>query len=197
MPELSIRPAEFADLDALYDVCLRTGAAGADATGRYADGDLLGHVYVGPYVLLESGFGLVLTVEAAVVGYALATADTTAFEAEAADAWWPALRRRYPLPGAGNDAELVALIHDPPTAARDVVGEFPAHLHIDVLPEAQGLGAGRRLMEAVEAELGGRGASGVHLGVDPANTRAQAFYEHLGYRRAEHAAGVVFVKPLP
>ena len=188
VPELSIRPAEFEDLDALYSVCLRTGAAGDDATGLYADGDLLGHVYVAPYVLLESGFGLVITADDAVVGYALAAPDTAEFEAEAASAWWPVLQRRYPLPDGPDaarraDDDLIALIHSPRVTPPELVAAYPAHLHIDLAPETQGLGAGRRLMDALEDDLRRRGASGVHLGTDPANVRSHGFYEHLGYTR--------------
>jgi len=181
-----IRPAVFGDLDALYSICLRTGAAGDDATDLLTDGDLLGHVYVGPYLLMESGFGFVLADDEAVLGYALATADTAAFEAECATGWWPALQRRYPRPepGAeGLDAELIGMIHDPERTGGALVAAYPAHLHIDLLPEAQGTGAGRRLMAALEAELARRGAGGVHLGTSPRNVRSQGFYEHLGYRR--------------
>ena len=47
----------------------------------------------------------------------------------------------------------------------------------------QGIGAGRRLMAALETELVRVGAGGVHLGTSPRNVRSQGFYEHLGYRR--------------
>lgn len=200
--ELVIRPAEFADLDELYAICLRTGAAGADATDRYADGDLLGHVYVGPYVLLESAFGLVIEADGAVVGYALAAPDTAAFADEAEQAWWPRLRRRYPAPDTEPvertpDAALVELIHRPSPTPVELLDDFPAHVHIDLAPEAQGMGAGRRLMVEVEAELVGRGVVGVHLGVDPANRNAAGFYEHLGYQRRTTGAGhLVFTKRL-
>jgi len=185
-----IRPAEFGDLDVLYSICLRTGAAGDDATALYADGDLLGHIYVGPYVLMESGFGFVLDVGGEVLGYALAAPDTITFEAECAEAWWPALRRRYALPEGGaafeaadSDGELIAMIHEPPRTVPDLARAYPAHLHIDLLPAAQGIGAGRRLMAALETELVRVGAGGVHLGTSPRNVRSQGFYEHLGYRR--------------
>ena len=65
----------------------------------------------------------------------------------------------------------------------DLARAYPAHLHIDLLPAAQGIGAGRRLMAALETELVRVGAGGVHLGTSPRNVRSQGFYEHLGYRR--------------
>jgi ribosomal protein S18 acetylase RimI-like enzyme len=38
-------------------------------------------------------------------------------------------------------------------------------------------------MEAFLAELRARGVRTVHLGMDPANTRARVFYEKLGFER--------------
>jgi ribosomal protein S18 acetylase RimI-like enzyme len=208
--ELLLRDADFADLDAMYAICTAVGNAGEDASGLYADHDLLGHIYAGPYVMLESGFGFVVERDGPdggeVLGYAVAAADTAAFEAECEAAWWPALRRRYPEveapPGEDSDAGLIAMIHHPDATGREIAAHYPAHLHIDLLPLAQGLGAGRQLMTAIERELQHRGAPGVHLGTDPANVRSHGFYEHLGYRRL--AAGelgtaetdVIYVKDL-
>jgi ribosomal protein S18 acetylase RimI-like enzyme len=191
VPELTIRPIEFGDLDAMYAICVATGDAGADARAMYSDPDLLGHIYVGPYVMMESGFGFALDARtgdsAEVLGYAVAAADTAEFEAECEAAWWPALRRRYPAvdapPGEDSDAGLIAMIHAPEPTGPEILAEYPAHLHVDLLPDAQGLGAGRKLMDAIEDELRARGAPGVHLGTDPANVQSQGFYSHIGYRR--------------
>ncbi|WP_175984914.1 GNAT family N-acetyltransferase [Microbacterium tenebrionis] len=67
--------------------------------------------------------------------------------------------------------------------------EYPAHLHIDLLPEAPGQGAGRRLIQTLFTELRRRGVPGLHLGMDPANTSAAAFYERLGMQRLPGADG--------
>lgn len=63
------------------------------------------------------------------------------------------------------------------------VADHPAHLHIDLLPETQGQGLGRQLIETLFAELTRRGVRGLHLGIDPNNTGAAAFYERLGMTR--------------
>lgn len=39
---------------------------------------------------------------------------------------------------------------------------YPAHLHVDLLPRAQGHGVGQRLMAALFARLAAFGAPGVH-----------------------------------
>ena len=59
--------------------------------------------------------------------------------------------------------------------------EHPAHLHIDLLPEAQGRGLGRSMIRAFLDGLKAAGVRGVHLGVSPTNTAARAFYSRLGF----------------
>ena len=59
--------------------------------------------------------------------------------------------------------------------------EYPAHLHIDLLPQLQGLGCGRKLMEVFFNALRELEVPGLHLGVDSANEGAIKFYEKLGF----------------
>ena len=59
--------------------------------------------------------------------------------------------------------------------------DYPAHLHIDLLPSAQGQGWGRALMDRFLAQLRAAGVAGVHLGVATVNLRAVAFYARLGF----------------
>lgn len=179
-----IRGFEAGDTASLYDICLRTGDSGSDASGLYRDPELVGHVYVGPYLRLAPSLAFVGVDSLGVAGYVLGVADTVAFDAEAERLWWPALRVRYPLsafPAASPDGRLVRLIHSPPVASPDVVERYPAHLHIDLLPRVQGRGNGRRLLETLLSALADAGVPGVHLGVGTANQRAIAFYGRMGF----------------
>lgn len=179
-----IRRFGTADERALYDICLRTGDSGGDATGRYRDPDLLGHVYVGPYLALAPGFAFVCVEDGAVAGYVLGVPDTRAFERAAARDWWPALRPRYPrelFAPESPDGRLVRLIHEPPEADLEVVERYPAHLHVDLLPVLQGRGLGRRLLATLFDALRAAGAPAVHLGVARANGNAIGFYHRLGF----------------
>lgn len=179
--------AGLGDLPGAYRVCLTTGDAGQDATGMYRDPDLLGHVYVGPYLARGRGLQLVVVDDEGVAGYLLSTDDTLDFEAWAEQHWWPPLRARYPLIDDGTpDARLVRKLHQPEHIERTLATEFPAHLHIDLLARARGGGVGRQLIERLLADLRGRGIRGVHLGVDARNTRALGFYEHLGFGVVRH-----------
>ncbi len=63
-----------------------------------------------------------------------------------------------------------------------VLEEYPAHLHIDLVPAAQGHGWGRRLIDTLREALAADGVPGVHLGYAVSNTDAAAFYRRLGFR---------------
>ena len=183
-----IRPATLQDLPGIYRVCLMTGDDGQDASAQYRNPDLLGHVYVGPYLAGQPDLALVVADPDGVAGYCLAARDTRDFEAWAEEAWWPLLRDQYPIPDAASlDAEIIRLFHAPATAPDAIVADYPAHLHIDLLARAQGQGYGRRLVELQLANLRHQGAPGVHLDVAAANGNALAFYRHLGFAEVERA----------
>jgi len=189
---LQIKEAGLPDMAGAYRTCLLTGDAGKDGSGRYRDPDLLGHVYVGPYLVRGRGSQLVLVDEAGTAGYLLSADDTLDFEAWAEEHWWPWLRTRYPLPSFGAadpDAELIRLIHSPPRTPQALADEYPAHLHIDLEERARGTGLGRRLIERLLRDLRDRGVPGVHLGVDDTNANAIGFYGHLGFRELEAEPG--------
>ena len=193
-PRFTIRPAQTSDpaeVDRLYDICLRTGASGEDASPLSERPRLLGDVYLGAYLRLEPELAFVLvdgSVEGpeAVVGYVIGTRDTAAFEETLEREWWPEVEQRYPAGSAQEgsyDAGIVSRVHDRSRTDPAVVAEFPAHLHVDLLPEGQGGGNGRRMLETLFDALRDLGVPGVHLGVGADNTRAIGFYEHLGFRR--------------
>ena len=186
----SFRPG---DEDALYEVCLRTGDAGQDATGLYDDPRLLGEVYVGPYLRFAPEFAWVYADEADVArAYVLGVTDTRAFDELLEERWWPELRSRYPLetaPANPRDREIVAYVHAPERRSPELVADYPAHLHIDLVPEVQGGGRGGAMLRTLLDALAAAGASGAHLGVARSNERAIGFYTHLGFTPAEPYSG--------
>ena len=185
MASIVIRPARADDREALYEICRLTGDAGEDASALYADPDLLGELWVGPYLALEPELTFVAADDRGPAGYVLGAADTAAFEAACEKRWWPGLRARYPVPPETEDLspeqELHRWIHHPPPTPASLLAEYPAHLHIDLHPRAQGQGLGRRLIDTLFGAFHTRRVAGVHLGVDAANHRAIGFYTHLGF----------------
>src|SRR5690606_16031906 len=93
-----IRPYEESDRDAAYDVCLKTGDNGDDATRLYEDPRALGSIYVGPYLELEPELAFVLEDASGVCGYVLGALDTKSFDEAFATRWLPPLRAVTPDP---------------------------------------------------------------------------------------------------
>ncbi|HEY9104323.1 GNAT family N-acetyltransferase [Chitinimonas sp.] len=174
------RLATPADEAALYAICLATGNAGENAAQPGREGELYGHLYAGPYLALEPAYAWVVEDELGVCGYALGTPDSTRFYARMTTDWLPPLRQRHPVPRAPEDAWLVSQLHaNWQTDSR--LADWPAHLHVDLLPRAQGRGAGAVLIQQLLAQLQAAGAPGAHLGVDPRNTRALSWYARWGF----------------
>ena len=189
-----IRPYRESDHAAVYDVCVRTADAGGDARGKYHSDDLMPDLFAGPYLFLEPDFAFVLDDGQRAVGYVIGTPDTAAFARAYRARWIPRLAGRYPppIPGPpdppGNpDEEMLALHYRPERLVWPGLDEYPAHLHIDLLPPFQRAGHGRALMETFYAAAAGAGAAGVHVTVAKANTRAIGFYRRLGFRPLEVA----------
>lgn len=179
----SIRPYRSEDRSAIFDVCLKTAKAGDDATGLFSDDDLWGLLFAVPYVERHPDLAwIVETDDMRVIGYIVATDDTEGFEQWFRDEWWPPLADRFPRTPQPETPEekMVESGYARGRVQSPNAEEYPAHLHIDLLPETQGQGLGRRLIETLFAELRRRGVSGLHLGMDPANLGAAAFYERLG-----------------
>lgn len=186
MPE--IRPYRPADRDEIARICLLTAAGGGDATGVYSDDTLMPEVFALPYVEYAPELAFVVADGDRVLGYVIGVADTAAFAQWWKREWGPAFATRHPSPGdptgrepVFTEAQLIDAGTSPDRMLIAELAEYPAHLHIDLLPEVQGRGFGRRLIETFRAALAARGVPGVHLGMDPANIGAREFYDRLGF----------------
>ena len=189
-----IRAYRSSDLDQLYEICVRTGASGDDAYDMVNDKKLFGHVFAAQYGMFEPQHAFVIEDGNGVAGgYVLGAVDTVMFERTLAVDYWPALQAEYPAgSGEGLDALLIGIIHNPSTTPPSVTDPYPSHLHIDLLPDFQGDGNGRMMMEHLMGVLRDEGSPGLHLGVSARNKRALGFYAHLGFTEL-HADGMVHV----
>ncbi len=184
-----VRPFRPGDRDAVVEICLRTAAGGGDATGVYSDDALMPEVFALPYLAFAPDLAFVVDDgRGRAVGYVIGVADTRAFVDWWRREWTPAFRARHPRPGppTGHDpgfteAQLLDAGVNPDRMLIAEVDEYPAHLHIDLLPELQGRGFGRRLIDTFRSALAERRVPSVHLGMDAANAGARAFYDRLGF----------------
>lgn len=169
---MGVRPYRASDLPDLRSICLRTGRAGSDASGVYSSDDLLPDVFLEPYVTVEPETAWVVDLDGP-VGYLVASLDTRGFVERWEAQWAPEFARRHPAVAPGE-----RWLHE----WRPVpVAGYPAHLHIDLLPSAQGAGWGRRLMGVLGAAAVEARVPGIHLGMARDNLPARAFYERLGF----------------
>ncbi|MEO6245269.1 MAG: GNAT family N-acetyltransferase [Opitutaceae bacterium] len=182
-----MRPVRAGDEAAAYYVCLKTGDHGRDAEPFYReDPDALGRVYVGPYLKFEPDLGVILEDGDGVCGYALGAFDSRAFFLRYEREWRPDLCARFPAP-VGDPArwtrvqQIHQLYHQPDYFCPEPYELYPSHLHIDLLPRAQGLGFGRLMLERVMAKLREMNSPGAHLGVSTRNAPALGFYRRLGF----------------
>jgi ribosomal protein S18 acetylase RimI-like enzyme len=188
MTERVIRPATPDDQRGTYHVCLKTGDHGRDGEALYReDPDALGRIYVGPYLAFEPELSLVLEDHTGICGYALAAFDSRRFYARYESEWRPRLSAAFPEPqgsphGWTSLQHVYHAYHHPDYFCPEPYAAYPSHLHIDLLPRAQGCGYGRRMLEQVMDRLRSRGSPGAHLGVSARNRRAEGFYRKLGFR---------------
>ena len=148
----------------------------------------MGEIFAGPYIAFEPGLVFVAEDGLGVVGHVVGAADTAAFARRTESDWWPALRRRYPLPDPDDErpaACLVRALHQGVPTDMPFVPRYPAHLHIGLLPRGQRRGLGSELMQRLFSALRERGVQGVHLGVSALNPGAIAFYETQGFKTLE------------
>lgn len=191
--ELTIRPYAPGDRAECFDICVRTADAGTDARGKYSDDALMGDLFFAPYVDLDPRLAFVVHDGRRCVGYVVATENTRSFVAEYRARLLPAFASKYPRSVSPRSAEesMIDLGHDPERLLIPEVDDYPAHLHIDVLPQAQGRGYGRRLIEIVGAALADRGVQRLHLTMVAANHGARAFYDRLGFFELSRGDGLI------
>ncbi|KAJ3802025.1 acyl-CoA N-acyltransferase [Lentinula aff. detonsa] len=187
-----IRKAMETDAPALSRICLLTADAGSTAEALHDYGELPGLVYAVPYVKLPTTWGYVMVDDLRdneVVGYIVGSTDTRAFETYAAEHWWPKLAERY-LPSLAKkpaDERYMNLFRNMYTAPDACIDFSPAHMHINILPEYQKQGWGRKMLASAVEFLKGQSLRGVWLGLDPRNNGARTFYERVGFTHVDGA----------
>lgn len=192
MSEVLLRRCRLADLGEISDICCRTGfgGEGIDEAGVFRDRRLFALLFCEYYVRHERENCFVACATSGrrrVVGYILGCPDTRRFVRRFALHSLPriALRAllitswRYPR----TLRELLRWARGNPWNTPNPAGDdYPAHLHIDILPEFQRRGIGGRLLERLESALQAQGVEGIHLETSNLHRKALPFYAKHGYR---------------
>lgn len=116
------------------------------------------------------------------VGYVICTQDYDAFEKIFFTEYVPKLKsNRNFYRAASRSVDL----------QKEYKALYPAHLHIDLLPEYQRQGFGHKLVDRLCAQLQAKGVPGVMLTVGSMNRVGQSFYEKYGFTKPKEQAGDV------
>ncbi|GAB1521105.1 hypothetical protein RhiTH_004196 [Rhizoctonia solani] len=198
-PKWSIRPISPRDIPDIYHICLLTGDAGQSAEGLHQYPELIGLIYGEPYFVVAPSFGFVLVRtqpdgREEILGCILGTPDTRKFEPAIDEQWFSQLRSDYPqnpYPFNSTQADRVMIdrIHQPETTPPEVLATTRAHIHIDLLPQAQRQGWGSKLMGKAVNYLKKQGCDSLFVGIEPENARGRAFYLAVGFKHVHTSWG--------
>ncbi|OCJ12064.1 acetyltransferase [Rhizobium sp. AC27/96] len=192
---INLRPVQPGDIDQLYAISLKTGDAGKDATPLHRDGRLIGHIYSAPYATLLPQLVFVAEDGEGVFGYISGAFDTVAFEDRLEREWWPGLRRQYAAPSGDPtlwdaDQRRISAIYRPNRVPTFLTDRFPAHIHMNLLPRAQGKGIGTALLDRWIENARANGVKGIHLGANSGNHGAIRFWSSRGFVPVELPADI-------
>jgi ribosomal protein S18 acetylase RimI-like enzyme len=178
--------ADRAELRALFG---RAGE-GAPSASLWGHEDSEAAIYLDPYMDLEPDSLFVAVVDGALVGYLAGCLDSSRFPSESKR--MEQAIRKYRLMFRPRTAAFFArslldlawaTLRREATAGEFDDARWPAHLHINVAPEARGTGAADRLMERWLDRLRATGSPGCHLQTLVENTRAVRFFERMGFAK--------------
>lgn len=186
-----IRPYRPEDREGVRRVCYQTGYMGEPPDWYWRDTESFADMWSSYYTDAEPESLFVADDGGRVVGYVLGCVDSRR-------AWNPAevalrhgVRRGCLLrPGTAPvmwrtlfDVVTGAITRDMPIVEPFYDPRWPSHLHINLLAEARGSGAGRQLVDALLARLRSAGSPGCHLETLAENQPAIGFFEAVGFTR--------------
>ena len=191
--KLTIRTAIPDDEEGIARVCLKTADSGQDASSLYSRSDIPALIWATPYLIHSLEHCFVVEKDREILGFVVTTANTRTFEAWQKTSWWPEAERRLQSfqPETNRDHEVVTIVDAKGPPAPSYADDYPAHLHINLLPEAQGTGFGRKLITTALDILRKDQVTGLHLGVAFKNTKAIGFYKTLGFREIGRDTGLI------
>ncbi|MDX8326651.1 GNAT family N-acetyltransferase [Agrobacterium tumefaciens] len=198
LSSVTIRKARPSDETAILDICVRTSDRGKDGSQYYSDPRLPGLLWALPYVRFCAETAFVLTKDDVVMGYCVAAPDTIAYENWLEAAWWPSLQEelRDFETRTVEDENVLSYIRSARKTPAEVTRPYPAHLHINLLPEIQNGGHGSSLLRHQLDSLTRSDVRGVHLGVNQYNEKVVAFYAKFGFVEIDRTPSIVMAKRL-
>lgn len=181
---LKIRKMEARDIPAAERICLATAHESLRHTVIARENTLLLYNRYYTRACLDDCFAAVNGADEA-VGYILCALDYESYCKGFRENECKEIRKLGVLRGVRAYFE--------PRLQKKYAKKYPAHLHIDLLPEAQGQGGGTALINALKAHLREKNVRGVFLCVGKDNKKALRFYKKQDFQVLNIVGGAVLM----
>ena len=170
----------------MREICCATGFMGDPVGGFWRDAASFAEIFSAYYTDEEPGSLYVAESDGRVGGYLLGCLDSArAGSAQSGAARQVAARMLLLRPGTAGffwrSAFDVVRDRGTPDGMHDA--RWPAHLHINLMPELRGHGGGAALMSCWLERLAREGVPGVHLSTWAENEAGIGFFERMGFER--------------
>lgn len=193
-PDFVIEPFSVLRSNDVRRICVETSFQATVSESLRRNPDVITALSTDPYMKFRPDLIFVVRsgVSGQTVGYIAGCPDTRLLHAQIAEQILPRLKRRVMMHGlllrprtAGffwqyiidSLVERADLEFDNPT--------YPAHLHINLLPEARGYGIGSRLIQLMIKRFRERSCSGCFVRTVQENTSAVKFFQAQGFEACE------------
>lgn len=203
MPDITIRPFQHPDQSALLDIASETAYFGAPVEAFLEDRRLFEDAMFRFYVEYEPEHAWVACEGETVVGFLAGCTDSRNRSRIFPRRILPrivgkALRGQYhlgPLTLRYAAAAFTGSLHG--EFAHVDFDQYPAHLHINLLPASRGKGVGSRLIAAYIEQLRKLSIPGVHLFTTSFNQAAVHLYRRCGFQLLDSRPTHVWDRFLP
>lgn len=185
--DLFVRPFRPADRETVLQIGAETAFFGAPIERYMEDRRLFMDAFYSYYTDYEPEHTWVACADGSVVGFLTGCVNSAAHEKVMCGKIMPLVVKKW-LRGeyhTGRKTFRYAIAVAIAVLGGEIPGvdqrQYPAHLHINLLPGWRGLGLGRSLIEAYLCQLRELGIPGVHLHTTNMNATACRLYEQLGF----------------
>lgn len=216
MKNVVIRSCRKEDESGIVNVCYHSGYMGEDLENKniFNDVKLFGYLFCVYYVRYQINDCFVAedVQTKQVIGYLLGALDTKKQEKQFILKMSLRILVQFLSCTVWNYPEtlktiLFFMIHKKPDHPQNLYFEYPAHLHINILPDYQRYGIGSKLITEFENHVRTSNGKGIHLQTTNENVKAVSFYNKIGYtliqeekrrlwRGADVCESLIFAKKL-
>ena len=180
---MHIRQYRPSDKQALRRVCAVTAPAYSTDARR----DALYAAYLDYYIDCEPEYCFVAATDAdEAVGYVICAPDFKRYRESYFSKRLPysaKLLKSAPDVWLSKRAEAMIV--------KKIASRYPAHLHIDILPEGQRMGLGTALIDRLREKLSSDGIPGVFLVCGASNVKGVGFYRKYGFEEVKKIPGSI------